>query len=60
MEAVSQYLGEIMVGGSVTFITMFIRGYSSLMGRIKKLEEDNLKLHGKIDINTALDNERKK
>ena len=59
MELLQQYIGEIILGLSGTFLTIFVSGYRSLMKRIKTLEEDNIKLHGKIELNTALDNERK-
>ena len=61
MEMLQQHLGEIMIGLSGTFLTLFIKGYQSLMGRIKKLENDQIKLRGLLDTNTALDEmERKK
>ena len=60
MELLSRYVCEIMLGLSGTFLTLFIKGYQSLMGRIKKLEEKALKMQGEIDLNTAFDLERNK
>lgn len=59
MELLQQYIGEITLGLTSTFITIFVKGYQSLIGRIKKLEDSVLKLKGDLDMNTALDNERK-
>lgn len=60
MELLSQYVGEIILGLSGTFLTLFIKGYQALMNRIKKLEEKVLSLQGEINTNTALDNLRDK
>ena len=60
MEVLQQYIGEILLGLSGTFLTMFIKGYNNLMSRIKKLEDNQLKMQGEIDLNTALDEQREK
>ena len=59
MAEIQQYVGEIVLGLSGVFLTALIVGYRSLMKRIKTLEENSIKLEGKIEMNTALDNERK-
>ena len=60
MEAIQEHLGAIVLGSSGTLLTLLIRGYSTLMTRIKKIEENQIKMQGEIDLNTALDKERSK
>jgi len=60
MELIQEYIGGIVLGMAGTFLTLLIKGYTSLMGRIKKLEERQIEMQGELDLNTALDKERAK
>ncbi len=60
MHEIQEYLGQIVLGLTGVFLTAGITGYKSLMARIKKLEETQIKMQGEINLNTALDKERSK
>lgn len=57
---IEEHIGAIILGSSGVILTTLITSIRSLVNRIKKLEEHQLRMQGEIDLNTALDNERKK
>ncbi len=60
MHEIQEYLGQIVLGLTGVFLTAGITGYKSLMARIKKLEETQIKHDGRITMNEALDEMRDK
>jgi len=58
MEEIQQYIGQIVIGLAGTFLALGALTFRNLMSRIKKNEEDIIKLQGKLELNTALDKAR--
>ena len=60
MEIIQQYIGEIVLGSAGSFLAAGIAGYKALMKRIRALEDTQLILKGKLELNEKLDEMRAK
>ena len=58
MEFLADYSSELMIGGSSTIGAFIVAVLKIFSNRLTRIEDNINELQRKIDINTALDNER--